>query len=384
MKIKYTKLPPALPKFYKYIKEEISFCVKGKLLCAPYAAATCTRCGACLQRCPSFKALKSELYSPRGRSQLVRFLYEGKLNPEQDKKDILNTTYSCLMCGACSSFCPAKTPVADLMFFVNSVLAKRKIKIPVLLRNFLYLPLAKLKIRNALKSQPRLKQECLFIASHGSAENIKTAVKLLNTAGFKVKVSFALMKAEQYYFAADLAKLKQCFLSLQKQIKEGQIIITDCSTIYALFKKAGIIFPQFKDMTQKMKFITCFIKNDKHFSADLKGRKILIHQNNMPSDWDILQKEISALLYCPSQIFLLECIESKDIISAAATAWVKIKATGLIKNISLRQLKQYNADFIITACYTDKKFFEYLIRKHKLNIKVLHILQIPQYFYAQK
>ena len=383
MKIKYTKFPPALPKFYKYIKDEISFCIKDKKPQAPYAAATCTRCGLCLQQCPSFKALKSELYSPRGRSQTVRFLYEGKLNPEQDKKDILNTTYSCLMCGACTSSCPAKTPVADLMFFVNSVLAKRKIKISTILKNFFYLPWAKIKIKNALKKQSLLKQKCLFVVCKDSAQNIRTALNLLNTAGFKAEVSFTLIKAEQYYFTANLQKLKKCFINLQKQLTTDQIIVTDSAEIYSLLKKAEMFCPELKDISSKTKFISSFMKNNK-FSAALKGKKILLHPNNMALNCDVLQKEFSSLLYCPSNNFLVECIQSKDIASVAAAAWVKIKGYALIKNTAAQNLKQYNADFIITVSYTDKKFFEHLIKKNKLNTKILHILQMPQKFYAEK
>ena len=383
MKIKYTKLPPALPKFYKYIKDEIPFCVKDKYLQAPYAAATCTRCGACLQKCPSFKALKSELYSPRGRSQLVRFLYEGKLSPKEDKKDILNTTHSCFMCGACTSSCPAKTPVADLMFFVNSALGKRKIKISVMLKNLFYLPFAKLKIKNTLKNQPDLKQKCLLVVCGNSAENIKIAVELLNLAGFKVDVSFALIKAEQYYFTANLQKLKKCFINLQKQITGQQFLIADCPEIYALLTKAQMFLPELKDITAKTKFISSFIKK-KNLKAELKDKKILLHQNNMVLNSADLQKDISALLYCPSNNFLVECIQSKDMPLAAAAAWIKIKGDGLIKDSSAKILKQYKADFIITASYTDRKFFERLIKKHKLSTKVLHILRLPINFYAEK
>ncbi|MDR0645760.1 MAG: (Fe-S)-binding protein, partial [Elusimicrobiota bacterium] len=38
------------------------------------SARLCSRCGACAQACPSYKVLKGEVFSPRGRNQLLRFI----------------------------------------------------------------------------------------------------------------------------------------------------------------------------------------------------------------------------------------------------------------------------------------------------------------------
>ena len=163
MKIKHLKLPPTPLKLGS--ERGLDFYIKGEgPFKAQYAASTCTRCGACLQRCPSFKALKSELYSPRGRSQLLKYIFERKLNLKQDKTDILNTSASCLMCGACTDFCPAKTPVSDLMAELNfSLLGKRKTKASAL-RKIFSRAYARHKILRAAKRQPALEKEIDFTA----------------------------------------------------------------------------------------------------------------------------------------------------------------------------------------------------------------------------
>ena len=384
MKIKYTKLPPALPKFYKYVKETLLFGVKGNNLEAPFAARTCTRCGACLQKCPSFRALKSEIYSPRGRSQLVRFLYEGKLDPKYDKKDILNSSDSCLMCGACSAFCPAQTPVADLMFFLNSVLGKKSLKLSVKLKNIFFLPFAKLKIKKALKNQPDLKEEIIFIPSFYSSENIKRTVEYLNFAGFKVKADFSLMKAADYYFTANYPKLKKCFINLNKNTLKAQKTVTDCAETYALLNKAQMFGEDFKELSLKTCFITQFIKPSKHFKRDLKDKTVMLCRTCNAPDVQALNEQAQKLLYCPQKLFLIKCNQNNRMSPAAAAVRTKIKGASLIQQQAAEYLQEESPDYLITLSYTDKMFFGQLIKKYKLNIKVLHTLNIPQEFYAER
>lgn len=384
MKIKYTKLPPALPKFYKYVKENLLFRVKGNNLEAQFAARTCTRCGACLQKCPSFRALKSEVYSPRGRSQLVRCLYEGKLDPARDKKDILNSSQSCLMCGACSAFCPAQTPVADLMFFLNSVLGKKSLKLSVRLKNIFLLPFAKLKIKKALKNQPDLKEEIIFVPSCYSCVNIKKTVEYLNFSGFKVKADFSLIQAADYYFTANYPKLKKCFVNLNKNSLKNSKIVTDCAETYALLKKAQLLGEEFKEIPLKVCFITQFIKTSKHFKQDLKDKTVLLCRTCNAPDAQELNEQTENLLYCPKKLFLIKCNQSSRMSPAAAAVRTRIKGSNLLLQQTAEYLQEERPDYLITLSYTDEMFFKQLIKKYKLNIKVLHTLNIPQEFYAER
>lgn len=76
------------------------------------AASQCSRCGYCEQACPTYVQTGRESHSPRGRNQLVRMLIEGKL---KDPDSAMEGLSSCLLCGACTTVCPAHVPTADLV-----------------------------------------------------------------------------------------------------------------------------------------------------------------------------------------------------------------------------------------------------------------------------
>ncbi len=76
------------------------------------AASQCSRCGYCLQACPTYVATGRESFSGRGRNQIVRMLMEGRISRPREAEDALST---CLLCGACTLACYARIPTADLV-----------------------------------------------------------------------------------------------------------------------------------------------------------------------------------------------------------------------------------------------------------------------------
>jgi len=76
------------------------------------AVSQCSRCGYCEQACPTYVATGDESKSPRGRNQIVRLMLEGKLD---DKAAAMEALSTCLACGACTTACYAKVPVADIV-----------------------------------------------------------------------------------------------------------------------------------------------------------------------------------------------------------------------------------------------------------------------------
>jgi Fe-S oxidoreductase len=54
----------------------------------------CTLCGLCRVKCPTFKALKTEGNSPRGKAVLIKKRVEDEI------------FYTCTLCGACKQACP--------------------------------------------------------------------------------------------------------------------------------------------------------------------------------------------------------------------------------------------------------------------------------------
>lgn len=72
----------------------------------------CTRCGFCEQACPTYRELRSEPDSPRGRVFLMKQVAEGAANVDAHLAEHL---YVCLGCRACESACPAGVPFGRLL-----------------------------------------------------------------------------------------------------------------------------------------------------------------------------------------------------------------------------------------------------------------------------
>lgn len=99
--------------------------------------AYCTRCNACVQSCPSYLIHREELFSPRGRNQLLRLLTEGKIKPDEHLSLIKQTALDCLLCGRCTAACAGQIPTAEHMLILHRAAHLRPL--PRLLHGLLHL-----------------------------------------------------------------------------------------------------------------------------------------------------------------------------------------------------------------------------------------------------
>ncbi len=83
-------------------------------------AAKCSYCGFCEAACPTLRVLKVRSAGPRGRVALAAMAAEGILTP-----GLLEGLESCLLCGACLSYCPARVDVVELVRAARALIASR-------------------------------------------------------------------------------------------------------------------------------------------------------------------------------------------------------------------------------------------------------------------
>jgi len=86
---------------------------------------TCIHCGLCLTACPTYRELKIEPDSPRGRIYLIRGLSEGRIAPSDP---LLHHLDLCLDCRACETVCPAGVPYSRMLEATRGQLQRREIR----------------------------------------------------------------------------------------------------------------------------------------------------------------------------------------------------------------------------------------------------------------
>jgi len=83
----------------------------------------CTLCGSCRTVCPVFKLKGEEIYSARGRINLVNGLIEEEIKPDREVKTHLDI---CLNCLQCRDICPAGVETETIMTLAKARFYNRK------------------------------------------------------------------------------------------------------------------------------------------------------------------------------------------------------------------------------------------------------------------
>jgi glycolate oxidase iron-sulfur subunit len=83
----------------------------------------CVHCGLCLTSCPTYRALGSEMDSPRGRIYLMRAFDEGRA---QITESFSEHMFRCLDCRACETACPSGVQFGRMMEDMRAVIVRGK------------------------------------------------------------------------------------------------------------------------------------------------------------------------------------------------------------------------------------------------------------------
>jgi glycolate oxidase iron-sulfur subunit len=85
--------------------------------------SACVHCGLCLEACPTYRELRVEMDSPRGRIYLMKGLLQERLEPTED---VLVHLDRCLDCRACETACPSGVAYGDLLEKTRTLLERSR------------------------------------------------------------------------------------------------------------------------------------------------------------------------------------------------------------------------------------------------------------------
>ena len=89
------------------------------------SVAYCNRCGACMQVCPTYQLYAQEIFSPRGRNQLLLLALEGKIKLNAQDTLMLDALRTCTLCGRCNEVCAGQIPTAEHVLEMRRALHKK-------------------------------------------------------------------------------------------------------------------------------------------------------------------------------------------------------------------------------------------------------------------
>jgi Fe-S oxidoreductase len=82
-------------------------------------AEKCMYCGFCEAVCPTQPYGGHRGYGPRGRITLAKLVLEGSV---EQTKNILDSLFTCTLCGACILKCPAGIDIVEIIRYTRSLI----------------------------------------------------------------------------------------------------------------------------------------------------------------------------------------------------------------------------------------------------------------------
>ena len=83
---------------------------------------TCVNCGLCLPHCPTYRVTGEDIFSPRGRINLIRSVKHGDL---ELTKDVVAALDTCIQCMGCEPACPSGVKYHEIISPVKAELHTR-------------------------------------------------------------------------------------------------------------------------------------------------------------------------------------------------------------------------------------------------------------------
>lgn len=316
--------------------------------------ARCTRCGACLQGCISYKTQNMENFSPRGHIQLLQLLLERKIDLKENEEMLLKCINSCSQCGQCSQFCAADLRTDNFIFDLKSFFSKPSFRIKYFnfyhkYPSFLFFFFTLFK---KIKQAKRKETKKLLLTSKTGLKFAEASLKLLPYT--RISKQAVYLKEAIYLGNKDI--LAFIIKNLKKEIKsfDKVSLFTDDIVLWRFLRK----FHSFK----RIEYISLPKK-----SCQKEDIFYIINNNSFK------EKEENLLPSCLNSNFFVEF--TQDLLHTPANRfWRSLSLEE--EKIFASSLKKYEGKNLLALCAEDKVFYDRLKRKYKIKLNIFTLAQI--------
>jgi len=199
--------------------------------------ASCNRCGVCHGCSPLLEVQRLESSTARGKMRLARSLVRGEL---EASNTLVDRIYECLMCGHCSSTCPAGIRVEEVMQETRTILASAG-KTPRTLRSIASkITLSGNIYGKEIESHDPADGELVYfpgcVSSIKHPELANTTISCLSSAGLEVTVLKGICCGAPAW-AAGFTELYNKISEKLQTMLEDRNVVTSCPQCYYFLKK---------------------------------------------------------------------------------------------------------------------------------------------------
>lgn len=314
----------------------------------------CTRCGACLQGCISYKTNNMENFSPRGRVQLLNLILERKIDLKQNEEMLLKCINSCTQCGQCAKFCAIDLKTEEFIFELKNYFVKSNSRIKYLnfynkYSSFVF-PLLSLgkKIKQAKKQDTKN----LLLTSASGLNFATFSLALLPSS----RISENSLYLSEALYIGDKDLIAYTLKNLKKEVKafKKAELFTDSIILWRFLKEISGF--------TKIKLVLPSLK-----SAAKKDTLYIINNNSFKKE------EEDIFISCLNANFFVEF--TQDIIHTPANLFWRALSFEE-EQIFASSLKKYEGKALVALCPEDKLFYDRIAKKHKIKLDILTLAQI--------
>ena len=358
----------------------------------------CNRCGFCLPHCPIYKIKGVESASPRGRNAIVKAVIEGRLHLSSDME---KSIFSCVGCGACKIACFPSIDTKQLVFNQRAVLksngiapmgAKKILENLMEEHNILGEPNEeRIEWKDTLKdqlSEAVFKEKAETVYFVGCVSSFYPRVQNIPLTFSKIllyaEVDFTILGGNEWCCgypllgSGDPESIKDIIEHNMDRIRKtgAKRVVFTCPSCYSIWKA---IYPDEFQLLSASELIFLLIKDGKLKTGNMDLRVTYHDPCDLGRGLGIYEEPREVL----KSVKGLDLVEMKNShqLSICCGGGGNIEAidpelSSKVTSLKFQDIKETDAQMIITACQQCIRTMDRYIKKNRLSIVVKDITEL--------